>query len=382
MHPICEDRILVVDDDNISRALHRRILAKKFDVVTASSGPEALNLFDAMKPHLVLMDAEMPGMDGYETSAEIRRRSNVPIIFVTGNTSIEEHLKAYDSGGTGLLTKPINAGILSRKVAIALERYNSAQRNEREKTEFQNMAMSFLSSTGQSGVLMSFMRSAIASPTYEHLVRALLDATQSLNLDCVIRVDHDSESTVLAYHGTPTPLELSILNNSSRMGRIFQFKNRLVVNYDRVTIVVSNSPEDYASSEAGTVRDNVAILAETAQAMAENIDIRYVAALRAENMQLALSGAEQSLVKLRESQLQTLADVQILQQELIDGVEKSYSWLGTTQTQEHEISQQMQSSVRKTLDRLQNNSSFEQPLEEVITALRAGYGQNNALELF
>lgn len=382
MHKKSEGMILAVDDDNLSRALHRSILAKKFDVVTASSGGEALALFETVKPHLVLMDAVMPGMDGYETSIAIRKLSNVPIIFVTANTTLEEHLKAYESGCTGLLTKPVNAEILTKKVSIALERYNYAQRNEREKQELQAMAMNFLSSTGQSGVLMNFMRTAIASPTYEHLARSLLDATNSLGLNCVIRIVHGMESTALAYHGQPTQLELAILDNASEMGRIFQFKNRLVVNFDRITIVVSNSPDDSSPNEAGTVRDNVAILAETAQAMAESIDNRCSAALRAEQMQLALSGAEQSLEKLKESQTQTLADVQILQHELIASVEKSYAWLGTSQAQEEEISRQMQGYVRRTLDRLHSNTSFEEPLEEVIQALRAGYGQQNAIELF
>lgn len=382
MHKKSEGMILVVDDDSVSRALHRSILAKKFDVMTASSGSEALKIFDAIKPNLVLMDAVMPGMDGYETSAKIREQSNVPIIFVTANTSLDEHLKAYDSGCTGLLTKPVNADILTKKVSIALERYNSALRNEREKHEFQKMAMGFLSSNGQSGVLMNFMRTAITSPTYEHLAKSLLIATNSLGLDCVIRIEHGTESTALAFHGIPTQLELSILENASAMGRIFQFKNRLVVNFDRITIVVSNTPEEYLSSEAGAVRDNIATLAETAQAMTEAIDNRCSAALRAEQMQLALSRAEQSLDRLKESQTQTLADVQILQHELIESVEKSYAWLGTSQAQEEEITRQMQGYVRRTLERLNNNTSFEQSLEDVIQALRSGYGQQNAVELF
>lgn len=377
-----EGMILVVDDDKLSRTLHRSILAKHFDVVTASSGAEALKLFDAVKPSLVLMDAVMPEMDGYEVSAKIRERSNVPIIFVTGNTSLQDHLRAYDSGCTGLLTKPVNAEILTKKALVALERYNYTQRNEREKQEFQKMAMNFLSSTGQSGVLMNFMRTAIASPTYEHLAKYLLDATNALGLDCVIRIEHGTESTAVAFHGAPTLLELSILENASEMGRVFQFKNRLVVNFDRITIVVSNAPADHESNEAGTVRDNIAILAETTQAMAENIDTRCASAQRAEQMQLALSGAEQSLEKLRENQAQTLADVQILQYELIESVEKSFGWLGTSQAQEDEISRQMQGYVRKTLDRLHNNTGFEEPLEEVIQALRSGYGQRNAIELF
>jgi len=375
-----EGLILVVDDDNYSRALHREILAKRYDVVTASSGKEALEMFDALQPDLILMDALMPDMDGYEASQEIRKRSGIPIVFVTGVTSIEEHLRAYDSGGTGLLTKPVNADLLTKKVDVALERYFMARRNEQEKQELQKMAMSFLSTAGKSGALLNFMRSAIAAPSYAHLAQGLLDASNTLNLNCVVRISHGTESTALAYHGAPTPLELSIMDHASEMGRIFQFRNRLVVNYERVTIVVSNTPDD--PEEAGMVRDNVAILAETAQALAENIDIRRASAQQAEQMQLALSSAEHALTNLGDSQRSALADVQILLQELVDSVENSYSWLNTSHQQEAEISGQMQNYVSKILSRLANDSSFEQPLEQVIKALRAGYDRPDSIELF
>lgn len=376
-----EGVILVVDDDRVSRVMHREILARQYDVVTASSGREALQMFDAVQPDLVVMDAVMPDLDGYATSLEIRKRSNLPIIFVTANKSMEEHLRAYDSGGTGLLTKPVNAEFLLKKVSVALERYKNSLKNEREKNELHNMAIGFLSSAGQSGALLNFMRTSIASPTYERLAEGLLEATRALSLDCVIRIEHGAEYTVLAHHGAPTPLELSILEHASGMGRLFQFKNRLVVNYDRVTIVVSNTPDE-TSREAGMVRDNVAILAETAQALAEGIDIRHKAAQQAEQMQLALSSAEQSLGKLKDGQQSAMADIQMLLHELVDGIERSYGWLNTTQTQEAEISRQMQGSVQKILARLGHHSNFEEPMQQVIKALRTGYEQEDSIELF
>lgn len=379
---LTEGIILVVDDDSLSRTLHRKILAKHYDVMTASSGREALNLFDSLNPDLVLMDAEMPDVNGYEASTEIRKKSEVPIIFVTGNTSLEEHLRAYESGGNDLIIKPINAEVLSKKAAIAIERYQRERRKEQETQALQSMAMNFLSQAGQSGTLMNFMRTAVAAPTHDQLALNLLEATQSLGLQCVVRIEHDHEFSTHAYHGTPTPLELSILAHASGMGRVFQFKNRLVVNYDRVTIVVSNTNADSDSTEAGVARDNIAILAEAAQAFAENIDLKRSAAQQAEQMQLALSTAEHALSDLSHGQQSAMADVQILLHELVDGVERSYTWLNTTQAQEAEISRRMTDSVNKVLDRLAHADNFEQPLQVVIQALRMGYARRDAIELF
>lgn len=377
-----EGMILVVDHDRHARNLLRSSLARHFDVVTAATGREALARFEAIVPDLVLIDAQIPDLDGYAVCQKIRENSRVPIIFVTASTSLEDHLRAYDSGGTGLLTKPVNGEFLLRKVTAAIEIYREARRSERERQELQRMAMSFLSSAGQTGALLNFMRQAIAAPTYEQLAEGLLAATASLDLNCVVRIEHGGDSTVRAFHGEPTLLELSILEHASGMGRIFQFKNRLVVNYERITVVVSNTAEDPESSEAGMVRDNVAILAETAQALAENIDLRRAAAHQAEQMQLALASAERALSQLSSNQHEALADVQILLHGLVEGVERSYGWLNTTQAQETEISRQMNDSVQKILARLGSETNFEQPLQLVIAALRQGYDRPDSVELF
>lgn len=373
--------VLVVDDDGHARMLHREILAKKFDVVTAASGEEALSLFDKLAPDLVLMDASMPGVNGYEACAKIRERSMVPVIFVTAHTDLEEHMKAYDSGGTGLLTKPVNAEILIRKVSTAIERYRSATQNEREKYEYQRMAMNFLSSAGQNGVLINFMRTSIASPTYEHLATALLDATTALGMDCIIRISHGGGVVAKSAHGDPTALELSILDHVANMGRLFQFRNRLVVNFERVSVVASNVPEE-GSTEAGAFRDNLAILAEAAQALSENIDLRVTAAKQAEQMQVALIGTQTALDGLNEHQRLMFADIRLLLQDLVDGVEKSYAWLNTSQTQETTISGHMQVAVDKILQRLMATDEFEAQFGKVRDALRTGYVSEDSVQLF
>ena len=118
--------VLIVDDERVTRAFHRAILAQHFDVLTAASGAEALELCVGQTPDLIVLDVEMPGIDGYETCRRLRAFTSVPILFVTGHQSLEEHLKAFDAGGTDLITKPVNAEIFQRKVAVAIRQYRAA----------------------------------------------------------------------------------------------------------------------------------------------------------------------------------------------------------------------------------------------------------------
>ncbi|WP_374479275.1 PleD family two-component system response regulator [Zoogloea sp.] len=376
-------RVLIVDDEKVTRAFHRAILAQQFDVLTASSGSEALELCVGQTPDLIVLDVEMPGIDGYETCRRLRTFTSVPIIFVTGHQSLEEHLKAFDAGGTDLITKPVNADIFQRKVAVAIRQYRAAAALADEKKALEQMAMGFLSSASQTGILLDFMRKSIVSHDYRALAGCLLTAIQELGLKSCVLIRHpDGATTAITDHGEPTSLEQSILEHVSEMGRLFQFKKRLVVNYDRVSLIVSNMPDEAEEPErAGILRDSLAILAESAEALSVNVDIRQEGQKRAEQLQIALSEAEVALTDLGDQNKATMRDTRLLLQEMVDSIEKTYGWLNTSQTQEATINATMEQAIQRILARLASGGDFDSQFAQVMQALNAGRN-HNAVELF
>jgi DNA-binding response OmpR family regulator len=376
-------RVLIVDDDPTTRSLLRGILARQFDVVTASSGEEALALSREHLPDLVLLDVEMPGLGGYETCRRLCEIGPVPVIFATAHQSLEEHLKAYDAGASDLVTKPVTSEILLRKVGLAIDKQRYETRLAAEKESLQKMAMGFLSSMGETGSLLKFMRAGVTCRTHEALARQLVAAARDLGMQASVMIRHVHGPTLLTTSGSPTPLEQSILGQLSGMGRIFQFRSQLVVNYERVSIIVGNMPDEVtAAAEAGRLRDNVAILAETAEALCDNVDMRQTSTQRAEQMQVALGGAVNAVEALRDKQMATLADTRVLLQELMDNVEKSYSWLDTTQAQEKSISAAMHQSVQRILAVLAaGGDDLDIRLAQVIGALRQSH-DGGELEFF
>lgn len=116
-------KILVVDDEKIMLMLTQRILSKKYNVICATSGAEAIKLFEKETPDLVLSDLMMPEMDGYELHAILQEKSNgaVPIIFMTADESDESESKGFEIGATDYIRKPLKAELLLRRVDKALE---------------------------------------------------------------------------------------------------------------------------------------------------------------------------------------------------------------------------------------------------------------------
>ncbi len=104
-----ETFVLVVEDDPILKNLLGHTFAGKYQTLYAASGEEALTLFDKFKPHLILLDLMLPGMDGFEILKTIRARPDegktVPIIIVSNLSQANDQEKARALGATSYLVK-------------------------------------------------------------------------------------------------------------------------------------------------------------------------------------------------------------------------------------------------------------------------------------
>ena len=116
--------VLVVDDDDTARLWAQTSLGQAgFDVVEAADGLEALDVLQERRPDIILLDVEMPKLDGFGTCTRVRalpQFETVPILMVTGlddTTSID---RAYAAGATDFATKPINWSILSHRLRYML----------------------------------------------------------------------------------------------------------------------------------------------------------------------------------------------------------------------------------------------------------------------
>jgi diguanylate cyclase (GGDEF)-like protein/PAS domain S-box-containing protein len=112
-------RILVADDDATVRLLMQAALVKTgFQVCLASDGEEALRVFGELSPDMLLLDVEMPGRDGFDVCAALRRHvgNELPIVMVTGMDDVASIQRAFDAGATDFIAKPLNWNLVGHRV--------------------------------------------------------------------------------------------------------------------------------------------------------------------------------------------------------------------------------------------------------------------------
>jgi len=116
-------RILIVDDAMENIQILHQALQDDHDVLFAMNGAKALHIAQHQLPDLILLDAVMPGMDGYAVCAALRASEitrDIPIIFVTALKTPEDETRALDAGAADFISKPVNAAVVRARVRTQL----------------------------------------------------------------------------------------------------------------------------------------------------------------------------------------------------------------------------------------------------------------------
>jgi len=129
--PAHSDTILVVDDEPDALRMLTSVLERaEMSVLVATSGEAALELLGNIVPDLILMDAVMPGLDGFETTQKIKARpatANIPVIFMTGLTQSEHVVEAFEVGGVDYVRKPVDLNELLARVRVHMAQGRAVQ---------------------------------------------------------------------------------------------------------------------------------------------------------------------------------------------------------------------------------------------------------------
>lgn len=119
--------ILVVDDEpQIRRVLRSTLSFRGYTISEVSTGEEAVEMASKLKPDLILLDVNLPGMSGIETCREIRRASDAPIIMLTVRNAERDKVVALDAGADDYVTKPFGIEELLARIRATLRRHPSA----------------------------------------------------------------------------------------------------------------------------------------------------------------------------------------------------------------------------------------------------------------
>lgn len=357
--------ILNVDDDAMMRELTEDMLGGSFQVLAAESGEACLKMLQNTHVDLILLDVEMPGIDGYETCRRIKadsELSDIPVIFLSGHDRIENRIMGYEAGGEDYIVKPFDPVELESKVRNLLRLRRERDQHKEMASYASSTALTAMSSMGEMGSLIETMKLFNACNTLTTLADACIEGLALYGLHGAAQVRTLRETLTRAEEGDATQLVASVINHMTAMDRITIFKDRMCITYDHISLLVNNMPSD-DPERCGRLRDHLAMMAEGANVRVQAIMLGNALNQVVEKLMVTLAGID-------EAQRQSRAAVNLGFEALNDEVDRAYISLGLSDVQEQFLSQTIRGGIDRILSAESAGLEVQNRLSSLIQELK------------
>jgi DNA-binding response OmpR family regulator len=223
-------KIFVVYAQEINLVLLQGILEDDYQIQCFTCGLSFLQAFEKNPADIVLLDVEMPTLDGLEICRRILRiQPQCPVIFVSANSSDHERLEGYSAGGYDYISKPCNANELLAKLAVIVNQQERKRIIDGKNESISTSCMEMLRGSGAHG-----------------------------ELKASILIEGEKGNHFWSDRGECSPIEAQVLETLRDKGRIYEFRNQLQVNETYVSVLIRNMPED--EMICGRLKDSIPFL--------------------------------------------------------------------------------------------------------------------------
>ena len=257
---------LLVDDNPINiKVLEGNLKNESFDILTATNGNKAISIAEKTKPDIILLDINMPGLNGYETCKKLKsieETKDIPIIFLSALNEIENKVMGYQIGAVDYITKPFQKEEVIARVNTQLEISELKQKLNKENTEFKN-ALNVLSHDIQNQIMIINMSTFLTmntdrstNPKYNDHLTLISKSAESIStlINRVYKISHFGN-----FQKGIQLKEYKIKNAVSYINRVYKekLKNRHIkIEYDIDDITVLVNPDLFTKAVIANLISN------------------------------------------------------------------------------------------------------------------------------
>ncbi|MCP5335952.1 MAG: hypothetical protein H7A08_09740 [Oceanospirillaceae bacterium] len=324
-------------------------LGKHYRVINAESVEQLMALSVEGAKLLVLDLSEASGQDGLEIIAQIKAAEldEIPIIAIHGKVLAGSKIKAFELGVDDFISsdaEPSEIAVRCEKLIFS----KIANDQLREQIKYANeMAFIAMSDTSDLGVNIQFMLDANTCNNLDELGMRFLQAINSYGLRASIQLRGEFETKNMEGNGMVKEMEAALLWELKDGGRYVDFKQRSVMNYEQVSVLVKNMPLD-DPKKYGAIKDNVFSLLQGADARIKALD--NVKRIREEQKLIsALTVRMQSVMAdVDEGYQVVMKDIADVVEEMADKIQGVIEFLGLHEDQERALEKIMEYGISQT----------------------------------
>ena len=345
--------ILIIDDDKFIQKFISKALNTNYSPLCASDGQEGINTAKEQLPDIILLDVEMPGMNGYEVCDALKQENttcNIPVIFLSGKTSTREKMLGYEAGAVDFLTKPCEKEELIAKLNIHCSQHTTHKALTIKAEDASQTALIAMIGNSELGQVIQFMENAYAITSFNQLANRFFQVTNNLSLNCCLFFSTAEGNEFFSSKGNATPLEMELMPALQAAGnRFHDFGCRTQITYPRVSLLVKNMPiNDMATY--GRYKDLLPSLLGAADAKIKALDTENALLQQSQSVSSSFQAVNNTLSGLSESLNDSQKNVVISLTNMLTELEEKLPHMGLEEDQEAFLLKRLEDAINNTHD--------------------------------
>lgn len=239
--------VLAIDDDKLVHKIIEDALAESCKLIRAKNGDEGLRLALKYQPDIILLDVEMPGMNGFEVCEKLKKASQtkeIPVMFLSSRTDISERMRGYNSGAADYIVKPFNREELLARINVLDDYRQVSQRLKQDMEQAQITAEIAMTDSGDMGRIMRYVGQSYHAHDLESLSSFFFEFFVPLQLEVAVAFWHKQGEAFKSAEGAIQPIEQELLEQNREGSRFVDFGRRTIINYPKVSLLIKNMPTE------------------------------------------------------------------------------------------------------------------------------------------
>lgn len=253
--------VLSIDDNHANQALIKQGLGDDYQVYFELNAQDGLVRAIETAPDIILLDVNLPDIDGFEVCKNIRLQEELketPVLFISALTSLEDRLHGYKVGGDDYICKPINIDELHSKIEVNLANKQKKNALKEQLKYASETAMTAMTTNGETGQVLNYIVDSYQSETCEDLAILTFTFLQSFGLNSCIQLRTHQGRHNYSCKGQLKPLEIELLTQAEFSDRIIHLGNKSIFNTAHVSLLIKNMPIENQDLY-GRLNDHIAI---------------------------------------------------------------------------------------------------------------------------
>lgn len=375
--------VLVIDDDKfIQKLITKTLTTEMMEVRTADDGESGIEEALSNCPDIIILDIEMPGINGYEVCDRLRNiesTKEIPIIILSSHGSLRERMQGYDVGADDYLVKPFEQENLIARTNV-LVKYYSDRKELRQQFELANKSvLTALTDSSELAIAMQFLEKSITYRSINELAQGLFECTEQFSLECCAMILENSHHVWYSSESSAiSPLEKDLIEMCDKQARFLDFGNRTIVNYPGISLLVKNMPLD-DMDRYDRLRDLLPIILSAVNSKITTIRTEESLTLQSENLIGSFKMIHNSLYYLGTTIVNNRTQSTAMMKKLVQELNIDFLGMGLEEDQEEFLLTRIDTAIDKAIDEMDAGKEIREALTFVRSNLNDVMNDQNVL---